>query len=141
GHVTLSTTGLTSATAHFCKVGLAGCGASNNDVGRAITGTDLAHGTTIASVTNATTVVLSKAATATSTTEQVSIAPAANQTTSRFVHDVHTTSASTTITSASASFQSWDVNLPAVGTNIPAGDFIASVTNATTAVLKTAATA
>ena len=139
GQVTATSTALTSATAHFCKVGLAGCGANNNDVGRAITGTDLAHGTTIASVTNATTVVLSKAATATSTTEQVSIGAAANQTTARFVHDVHTTSTSTTITSASASFQSWDVNLPVVGTNIPAGDYIASVTNATTAVLHTAA--
>lgn len=129
GHVTVSTTGLTSATANF----------KPTDAGRAITGTDLAHGTTIASVTNATTVVLSKAATATSTTEQVTIGTAANQTTARFVHDVHTTSASTTITSASASFQSWDVNLPVVGTNIPAGDYIASVTNATTAVLHAAA--
>jgi len=141
GHLTAASTTVTSATAHFCKVGLAGCGASNNDVGRTITGTDIQHGTKIAAVTNATTITLSKAASATSTTEQLTIGPAANQTTARFVHDTHTTSASTTVTSASASFQSWDVNLPVVGTNIPAGARIVSVTNASTIVISAAATA
>ncbi|MDQ1495132.1 MAG: hypothetical protein QOG69_1615, partial [Actinomycetota bacterium] len=141
GHVTTASTTVTSATAHFCKVGLAGCGASNNDVGRTITGTDIPHQTKIASVTNATTAIMTKAATATSTTEQLTIGPAANQTTARFVHDTHTTSGSTTVTSASAGFASWDTNLPVVGTNIPAGARIVTVTNATTIVISAAATA
>lgn len=141
GHLTTASTTITSATAHFCKVGLAGCGASNNDVGRTITGTDIQHGTKISAVTNATTATLSKAAAASSTTEQLTIGAATNQTTARFVHDAHTTSGSTTVTSAGASFQSWDVNLPVVGTNIPVGARIVSVTNATTIVISAAATA
>jgi hypothetical protein len=141
GHLTAASTTITSATAHFCKVGLAGCGASNNDVGRTITGTDIAHATKIATVTNSTTATLTKAAGASSTTEQLTIGPAANQTTARFVHNTHTTSGSTTVTSATASFQSWDVNLPVVGTNIPAGARIVSVTNSTTIVISAAATA
>jgi hypothetical protein len=141
GHVTSASTTVTSATAHFCKTGLAGCGAANNDVGRTITGTDIPHGTKISAVTNTTTITISHAASSTSTTEGLTIGPAANQTTARFVHDAHTTSASTTVTSASASFQSWDVNLPVVGTDIPAGAHIVSVTSATTIVISAAATA
>jgi hypothetical protein len=140
GHLTAASTTVTSATAHFCKSGLAGCG-TNSDVGRAISGTDLQHATTISAVTSTTQITLSKTASASSTTEGLTIGPASNQTTARFVHDVHTTSASTTVTSASASFQSWDRNLPVVGTNIPAGARIVTVTNATTVVLSAAATA
>jgi len=141
GHLTSATTTVTSATAHFCTPALVGCGATNNDVGRTITGTDIPHGTTIAGVTNTTTMTLSQPANATSTTEQLTIGPAANLTTARFVHDAHTAASSKTVTSASAAFQTWDTGMPVSGTNIPAGDTIAAVVNATTITLATAATA
>ncbi|MGC2108235.1 MAG: hypothetical protein WA655_01880 [Candidatus Korobacteraceae bacterium] len=51
------------------------------------------------------------------------------------------TNSTTTITSATANFSAeYDFQRPVHGTNIPAGDYITSVTNATTAVLKVAAT-
>jgi hypothetical protein len=58
---------------------------------------------------------------------------------SRTVTDA-VTNATTTVTSATAAFTANDVNREVVGTNIPPGDSIASVTNATTAVLTAAAT-
>ena len=51
------------------------------------------------------------------------------------------TNASATYTSASAAFVGSDAGQPIVGTNIPAGTTIASVTNATTVVLSANATA
>jgi len=59
---------------------------------------------------------------------------------SRTVTDGVTTSASTTITSATAAFTSSDVSAPISGSGIPAGATISSVTNATTAVISAAAT-
>jgi hypothetical protein len=50
------------------------------------------------------------------------------------------TNGTTTVTSATAAFSANDVNLPVLGTNMPPGDTIQSVTNATTAVLSLAAT-
>lgn len=47
----------------------------------------------------------------------------------------------TTITSATAAFVAGDVGKSVVGTNIPTGAYIASVTNGTTAVMSAAATA
>lgn len=66
--VTATDTSLVSASAAF----------SSADVGKAVTGTDIFAGTTISSVTNATTVVLSHATTATATGETVTIAGAAD---------------------------------------------------------------
>ena len=60
---------------------------------------------------------------------------------SRTVTDGVTTSASTTITSASAGFYAGDVGKTVTGLGIPTSTTIASVTNATTAVLSAAATA
>src|SRR4030095_6047452 len=58
-----STTTFTSATANFV----------NGDVGKTITGDDIPGGTTIASVTNSTTVILSAAATATGSSKNFTI--------------------------------------------------------------------
>lgn len=59
----------------------------------------------------------------------------------RVVTDGVTTNTSTTLTSATAAFVTYDVGLPISGTGIPAGTTIASRTNATTVVLSQAATA
>jgi hypothetical protein len=59
----------------------------------------------------------------------------------RTVADGATTSASTTVTSATAAFTSADVGRGISGAGIPAGTTIASVTNGTTVVLSAAATA
>jgi ribose 5-phosphate isomerase RpiB len=56
--------------------------------------------------------------------------------------DGHTTNTSTTITSATASFNAtYDVGATITGTGIPNGTTISSVTNSTTAVISQAATA
>jgi hypothetical protein len=132
---------VTSPTANF----------QPSDVGRTITGTNMAHGAKITVRTSATQVTVAPVATAGGTSsgcatgqatcQPLSIGPATNQTTARTVHDGHTTTSSTTLTSASASFQSWDKDLPITGAGIPAGDYIKTVTNATTVVLNAAATA
>jgi hypothetical protein len=59
----------------------------------------------------------------------------------RSVADGVTTNTSTTVTSATAAFTEGDEGSPISGTGIPAGTTIASVTDATTAVLSAAATA
>lgn len=59
----------------------------------------------------------------------------------RTVGDATTTTSSKTVTSATASFTAADVGDQIVGTGIPSGATIASVTNATTAVLSVNATA
>jgi len=59
----------------------------------------------------------------------------------RSVTDGVTAASSTTLTSATANFVSADVGRIVTGTNLPQYDTIASVTNPTTAVLTTAATA
>ncbi len=68
GSTTNGSTMLTSATANFTAA----------DVGKAITGAGIPAGTTIASVTNGTTVTLSNAATATATGVQTAIATDGN---------------------------------------------------------------
>jgi len=128
---TLSSGTVTSASANF----------QASDVGRTITGTNMAHGAKITARASATSVTVAPVATATGTNQQLSIGPPATETTARTVHDAHTTSGSTTLTSASAGFTASDVDLPVVGTGIPAGDYIKTVTNATTVVLNAAATA
>jgi len=122
---------VTSATANF----------QASDVGRTITGTNMAHNAKITARASATSVTVAPVATATGTNQQLSIGPAATQTTARTVHDASTTSGSTTLTSASAGFTATDIDLPVTGTGIPAGDYIKTVTNATTVVLNAAATA
>jgi hypothetical protein len=122
---------VTSATANF----------QPGDVGRTITGTNMAHGAKITVRTSATQVTVAPVATATGSGQTLSVGPATNQTTARTVHDGHTTATQTTLTSASASFQSWDKDLPITGPGIPAGNYIKTVTNATTVVLNVAATA
>jgi hypothetical protein len=102
----------------------------------------MAHGAKITARASATQVTVAPVATATGASQQLTVGAAANQTSARFVHDAHVTSASTTVTSASAAFvAAYDVNLPVSGTGIPVGATIASVTNATTIVLSAAATA
>lgn len=59
----------------------------------------------------------------------------------RTVADAATTAASTTLTSATAAFVAGDVASTVVGTGIPAGVTIVSVTNGTTVVMSAAATA
>ncbi len=59
----------------------------------------------------------------------------------RTVADAATTAASTTLTSATAAFVAGDVASTVVGTGIPAGATIVSVTNGTTVVMSAAATA
>lgn len=145
---TFSGTTITSATAHFCKTGLAGCG-TKTDVGRGVSGTQIPHGTTISAVTNATTATLSHASTAcpagvsAANCKQVSLADVATLTAARQIVDA--TISGTTITSASAAFGPTDINqsvkcLGAGCTYIPAGDYITAVTNATTATLHVAGT-
>ena len=85
------------------------------DVGRSITGTDFQHMTTISGFTNNSSINVSHPTTLTTTSERCYIGPASNQTTARFVHDCHTTTGSTTVTSASAGFQSWITHLPIAG--------------------------
>ncbi|MFI5954258.1 beta strand repeat-containing protein [Cryptosporangium sp. NPDC051539] len=106
------------------------------DVGRAVYGTQIPAGATIASVTNATTAVLSAAATgstAGSATLRIGV---------RKVADLATTSGSTTVTSATAGFHQGDVGASILSPNLGAtGNVITAVTNSTTAVVTTAATA
>ncbi len=124
--VLATNTALTSATAAFTQA----------DVGRSVHGTGITEGTRIASVTNATTVVLSSASTATASGVTVTIGG------SRAPDDVVTTSASTAITSAAnADFTASDVGKPITGAGIPAGAYIAAVASATAATLSVAATA
>jgi hypothetical protein len=134
GKTTSGSGTVTSASANFQLA----------DVGRTITGTNMAHGAKITARASTTSITVAPVATATTTTgtfTQLSVGPAANQTTARTVHDGNTTATQTTLTSASASFQSWDKDLPITGPGIPAGDYIKTVTNATTVVLNAAATA
>ena len=127
---TLNSTTITSATANFVS----------SDVGRIVTGTNIPGYDKIASVTNPTTAVLTTKATATGTAQTLTIGAHEQTSSTREVTDAHVTAGSTTLSSASANFQASDVQLPVTGCGIPTGTYIASVTNATTAVLSKAAT-
>jgi hypothetical protein len=124
--VTNSTTTVTSATANFKGVGI--------HLGKMVTGTNIPAGTTIATVTNVTTIVLSQAATGSTSGGTLTIHDG------RTVADMSTTSASATITSATANFSSLDINAKVVGTGIPNGAYIVSVNSKTSAVISANAT-
>jgi len=117
-------TTITSATANFQAA---------TDVGLSVTGTDIPDGTTIASVTNATTAVLSAAATGPAVANAViSFGGSLLVTTTRQANDA--TKTASVITSVAAKFKTTDIGLPVYGTGIPANTFITAVAgnNATT---------
>jgi autotransporter-associated beta strand protein len=97
-------------------------------VGMVVTGPGIPAGTTIASITNATTLVLSAPATATLTAQTYAASPLSGS----------TTSGSTSVTVASTT--GLLPGMQVMGANIPAGAKIASVTNATSFVLDVPAT-
>jgi hypothetical protein len=117
---------LTSATAAFTA----------SDVGNPITGTNIQTSTTISGYTNATTVTLSKPATASGSPVTFKIYGDGN----RSVMDAVTTHGSTTITSVTAYFTAADIGRPVCGTTLTAGTTIVSVQSATSATLSAAAT-
>jgi len=116
---------LTSATAAFTTA----------DVGNPITGTNIPASTTISAYSSATSVTLSKNATASGSPVTFKVYGDGNRT----LMDAATTSGSATLTSNTAYFTSADVGKAVVGTSIVAGTTISSVTNSTTAVLSAAA--
>ncbi len=118
---------LTSATAAFTSA----------DVNNPITGTNIPSGTIISAVNSATSVTMSKNATANGSNIWISIYGDGFRT----VMDAFTTSGSTTITSSTAYFQAADVGRQIVGAGIPAGTTISAVSNTTTATLSAAAVA
>lgn len=126
GVTTLNSATLTSATAAFTSV----------DVGNPITGTNIPSGTTVVGVNSATSITMSKNATASGSSLWFSIYGDGNRT----VMDVTTTNASATLSSNTAYFTTADVGRPVVGATIPAGTTIQSITNATTATMSAAAT-
>jgi hypothetical protein len=130
---------ITSATANFKNPA--------GDVGAIVTGTGIKPGTKINSVGvsgASTTATLSQTVASAGTGGYLTINPIAQPASNRQVSDLHSPAAvaSTSIISATAGFSATDVGLPVVGTGAgwPAGAYIASVTNATTAVLSAAAT-
>jgi hypothetical protein len=112
---------LTSASAAF----------TSTDVGNPITGTNIQASTTISSVSNASTVTLSKNATAPGTGITFKVYGDGNRT----VTDIVTNNGSPTLTSATAYFTAADVGKPVVGATIPAGTTITSITSATVATM------
>jgi len=126
GVTTNASATLTSATAAF----------TSQDVGNPITGTNIQAATTISSVSNSTTVTLSKTATASGSGITFKVYGDGNRT----LTDMVTNNGSPTLTSNTAYFTAADVGKPVVGTTIPAGTSISSVTNATTATMSANAT-
>ncbi len=129
-------TTITSATGHFCKSGLAGCG-TKSDIGRNIGGTRIQHGATITAVTNVTTATMSLAAIACPAgvspagCATVDISPATTTSTHRYIDDVTTNG--TSLCSAQARFGATDLNLPVTGTAIGAAHWITAIAAAGTA--------
>jgi hypothetical protein len=130
GVTTLNSTNISSASADFLPA----------DVGRIVTGTNIPGYDTIASVTSTTAAVLTTKATASGTLQTFTIGANEQTSTTREVTDAIVTAGSTTLSSNSANFQASDAQLPVIGCGVPTGDYIASVTNPTTAVLNAAAT-
>jgi hypothetical protein len=116
---------LTSATAAFASA----------DIGNPITGTNIPASTTISGYTSATTVTLSRNATASGNTILFKTYGDGN----RSVTDAVTNNGSTTITSDTAYFTAADVGKPAVGSTISTGTTIRSVQSTTSATLSNAA--
>ena len=121
GKTTKNSPTITSATAAF----------TTSDVGNPISGGNIPAGTTILSLTDATTVVLSNNATANGTGRLFTIYGDGNRT----VMDASTTAGSNVLNSSTAYFTSADVGKPVVGTSIPAGVKITSITNSSNAVM------
>ncbi|MFZ6003655.1 MAG: beta strand repeat-containing protein [Actinomycetota bacterium] len=122
GATTASSTTLTSATANFTAA----------DTGLSVTGTNVPANTT-ATFVDATTITLSNPATATSTSQVITLGSTLLNTTTRVANDAANTSA-TVISSPAAKFRPDDVGLRVTGPGIPANTFILSVSgsNATT---------
>jgi hypothetical protein len=123
--VTATSTALTSATADFTAA----------DVGAVVAGAGITAGTYIASVTNATTVVLSAATTATATGVTVAIGAARANATGA------TTSASATVTGTGTAFFASDVGRAISGAGIPLGATITAYGSATSVTISAPATA
>ncbi len=108
------------------------------DIGKLVGAVGIPPGTTIASVTDETTVELSAEATS-AWTGRLSIIDLGSS--SSTVTDGATTSGSTSVTSATANFGTSDAGKPISGAGIPAGATIVSRTDPTTVVISAAATA
>ena len=128
----------------------AGSSFTSADIGKTVSGaptsTILPENTTIVSVTNSTTVVLSNAATSTASAQTMYLGvyefhTLQTGTYSRSVAGAGTTSGSTALTGPANSFTWGDVGRPISGTGIPAGTVIAGYTSATSVTLSQAATA
>jgi hypothetical protein len=132
GVTTSGSATVTSATGHFN----AATDLNHTLAGPAILGPIPANSFIIA-VNSPTSVTLNNKATASKTAVSLTI----SNSSTRGVANGVTTLNSTTISSATANFLPADVGRIVTGTNIPGYDTIASVTNTTTAVLTTKATA
>lgn len=99
------------------------------DIGKMVTGVNIPANTTIVSFSDYQTAVISNAATGNGAGQKLIINDG------RVVADMASTNASPIITSATAKFTSSDVGAKAVGANIPAGTYIASVQTPTQATL------
>jgi hypothetical protein len=122
---TSGSTTITSLTANF---------QTSSDVGLSVGGTEFEPGTTIASVTNPTTAILSIPAIATNATgATTSFGGPKLSSSTRQISDAGITSA-TVINSPAAKWNATDVGLKVTGPGIPANTFILSVSgaNATT---------
>jgi hypothetical protein len=118
---------LTSATAAFTTA----------DIGNPVTGTNIQAATTISGYTSATSVTLSKNATASVSALVFKIYGDGNRT----VTDSVTTIGSPTLTSATAYFTAADIGKPVVGTAINAGTTIQAVASSTSATMSSNANA
>jgi hypothetical protein len=111
---TAASTTVTSATANF-KTGAVSAG---GDVGATVSSTCLPAGTTISSVSSATTIVVSAPATCTSSStpagKTLSIGGDPTQSSARAITDAVRVNAGDHITSATANFQNSDIGLPIV---------------------------
>lgn len=125
GVLTTGAATLTSATAAFTSA----------DVRKPITGTGIQTGTTIASLSSATQVNLSKTATATGSSRVFTVYGDGNRT----ITDAVTTSGSNALSSNTAYFTSADVGRPVCGSSIAAGATITSVSSDNKAVTMSAA--
>ena len=119
---TSGSTTITSATANFLA----------SDVGLSVGATEAVPGSTIASVTNATTADLNIAASASSGAATTSFGGATRSSSTRQINDATLTA--TVITSVAAKWNATDVGLRVSGTGIAANTYILSVAgnNATT---------
>ncbi len=133
GHTTSASGTVTSASANF----------QASDVGAYISGQGLKPGTKITARTSATQVTVSPVADATSVPAgvQLSIAAASPSLAARYVTDAHTTTASTTVTSATGMFSATDKGISITGAGIPANTQITAVASATSVTISHAATA